>query len=344
MSHGSRSIFYQIIRVFLSNLPPESQKTWGYNILMQTHQIIHHKLVQAVKSLRKNEAEILDLIAQADQTKDFLMLVQYPSLFSYCVKEIGLTEAETCNFLALYKKSKEIPALTEAIQSGEVSVSKLRHVCPVITIENQNHWIEKAKTETNKNLIDEVAKTSPYTKRKTIVKPAGEGMKRLALDITPELMEHLLRLQEVLKASDLAQVIEVAVLETLERKDPVKKADRAEERAKKKEASKKVEVETESVNLEESPATQSGHKDTKNSSVARQTRKALPKHLVHAIHRRDRGQCCYYGFRNSRCDSKYRVEIHHIEPISRGGKDEYENLVTLCYDHHKLIHETFFGK
>ncbi len=305
---------------------------------MQTHQIIHQKLVQAVKSLRKNEAEILDLIAQADQTKDFLMLVQYPSLFSYCVKEIGLTEAETCNFLALYKKSKEIPALTEAIQSGEVSVSKLRHICPVITAENQNHWIEKAKTETNKNLIDEVAKTSPYTKRKTVLKPAGEGMKRLALDITPELMEHLLRLQEVLKASDLAQVIEVAVLETLERKDPVKKADRAEERAKKKEASKKVEVETGAESVRKPK-----QEDSKDSSVAKQTRKALPKHLVHAINRRDRGQCCYYGVRNSRCDSKYRVEIHHIEPVSRGGKDEYENLVTLCHDHHKLIHETFFG-
>ena len=216
---------------------------------MQTHQIIHQKLVQAVKNLRKNEAEILDLIALADQTKDFLMLVQYPSLFSYCVKEIGLTEAEAWNFLALNKKSKEIPALTEAIQSGEVSVSKLRHVCPVITTENQNHWIEKAKTETNKNLIDEVAKTSPYTKRKTVVKPAGEGMKRLALDITPELMEHLLRLQEVLKASDLAQVIEVAVLETLERKDPVKKADRAEARAKKKIDGEKTENQAE-VNQE----------------------------------------------------------------------------------------------
>ena len=300
---------------------------------MQTHQIIHQKLVQAVKSLRKNEAEILDLIAQADQTKDFLMLVQYPSLFSYCVKEIGLTEAETCNFLALYKKSKEIPALTEAIQSGEVSVSKLRHICPVINAENQNHWIEKAKTETNKNLIDEVAKTSPYTKRKTVVKPTGEGMKRLSIDVSPEFMQKLLRLQEVLKDSDITRVLEVAIDDTLEKRDPVKKADGAEERAKKKEASQKTEDQAE-VNQESAPS--------EKLSVSRQTRKALPKHLVHAIHRRDRGQCCYYGMRNSRCDSKYRVEIHHIEPISRGGKDEYENLVTLCYDHHKLIHETFF--
>ncbi len=321
-------------------MPSESQKTWGYNICMQTHQIIHQKLVQAVKNLRKNEAEILDLIAQADQTKDFLMLVQYPSLFSYCVKEIGLTEAEAWNFLALYKRSKEIPALTEAIQSGEVSVSKLRHICPVITTENQNHWIEKAKTETNKNLIDEVAKTSPYTKRKTVVKPAGEGMKRLSIDVSPEFMQKLLRLQEVLKDNDITRVLEWAIDDTLEKRDPVKKADRAEERAKKKEASKKVEAETatdaESVNKPE-------QEDSKSLPVARQARKALPKNLVHAIHRRDRGQCCYYGMRNSRCDSKYRVEIHHIEPISRGGKDEYENLVTLCHDHHKLIHETFFG-
>jgi len=296
---------------------------------MQTHLIIHQKLVQAVKNLRKNEAEILELIAQADQTRDFLILMQYPSLFSYCVKEVGLTDAEAYNFLALYKKSKEIPALTEAIHSGEVSVSKLRHVCPVINQENQKLWIEKAKTQTNKNLIDEVAKVSPYTKKKEVVKQAGEGMKRLSLDVSPELMETLVRLQEVLKLDNLTQVIEVAVKETLERKDPVKKAERAEARTKKKEAEALVK-ETDKVVSEA-------------ESVSRQARKALPKAIVHAINRRDRGQCCYYGMRNSRCDSRHRVEIHHIEPISRGGKDTVENLVTLCHDHHKLIHETFFG-
>jgi len=307
---------------------------------MQTHLIIHQKLVLAVKSLRKNEAQILELIGLADQTKDFLMLMQYPSLFSYCVKGIGLTEAETWNFLALYKKSKEIPALTEAIQSGEVSVSKLRHICPVINQENQKLWIEKAKLETNKKLIDEVAKVSPYTKKKEVVKQAGEGMKRLSLDVSPELMQTLLRLQEVLRLDNLTQVIEVAANETLERKDPVKKAERAEARAKKKEAEAQAE------------GTEKTCSDSKNSvqeinggkSVARQERKALPKRIVHAIHQRDRGQCCYFGVGQNRCESRYRVEIHHITPLSRGGQDTIENLVTLCHDHHKLIHETFFSQ
>ncbi|MBW7876429.1 MAG: HNH endonuclease, partial [Candidatus Cloacimonetes bacterium] len=297
---------------------------------------------------RKNEAEILDLIAQADQTKDFLMLMQYPSLFSYCVKEIGLTDAEAYNFLALYKKSKEIPALTEAIQSLAVSVSKLRHICPVINLENQTLWIEKAKSETNKKLIDEVAKVSPYTKKREVVKPAGEGMKRLSLDVSPELMETLVRLQEVLKLDNLTQVIEVAAQETLERKDPIKKAERAEARVKKKEAleqrneaGKTSVKDTEEFYCDSQSSVQKT-KDSEAEPVVRQTRKALPKAIVHAVNRRDRGQCCYYGMRNNRCDSRYRVEIHHIEPISWGGKDTIENLVTLCHDHHKLIHESFF--
>ncbi|MBW7877074.1 MAG: HNH endonuclease [Candidatus Cloacimonetes bacterium] len=317
---------------------------------MQKHLLIHQKLVQAVKNLRKNEAEILDLIAQADQTRDFLMLMQYPSLFSYCVKGIGLTDAEAYNFLALYKKSKEIPALTEAIQSGEVSVSKLRHICPVINQENQTLWIDKAKSETNKKLIDEVAKVSPYTKKREVVKPAGEGMKRLSLDVSPELIETLLRLQEVLKLDNFTQVIEVSANETLEKKDPIKKAERAEARAKKKEAMEqgneagKTSVkETEEIYSDSQSSVQE-NSDSDTESVARQERKKLPTHLVHAVNRRDRGQCCYYGMRNNRCDSRYRVEIHHIEPISRGGKDTIENLVTLCHDHHKLIHESLFGQ
>ncbi len=81
------------------------------------------------------------------------MLVQYPSLFSYCVKEIGLTEA---------------------IKSGEVSVSKLRHVCSVINKDNQEHWIQKANTETKQKLTDEVAISDTLEKRDP-VKRADRG-------------------------------------------------------------------------------------------------------------------------------------------------------------------------
>lgn len=33
------------------------------------------------------------------------------------------------------------------------------------------------------------------------------------------------------------------------------------------------------------------------------------------------------------------VDIHHIIPKGRGGKDEAENLIALCRDCHTLAHE-----
>ena len=36
---------------------------------------------------------------------------------------------------------------------------------------------------------------------------------------------------------------------------------------------------------------------------------------------------------------KQAVDIHHIKYKSRGGKDEYSNLIALCRDCHNLAHE-----
>jgi len=39
------------------------------------------------------------------------------------------------------------------------------------------------------------------------------------------------------------------------------------------------------------------------------------------------------------CGSRKNLELHHIIPISVGGKDEYFNLLYLCHDCHVNIHK-----
>lgn len=39
------------------------------------------------------------------------------------------------------------------------------------------------------------------------------------------------------------------------------------------------------------------------------------------------------------CGKKKDLHNHHIIPKSRGGGDEQINLITLCYQHHALIHQ-----
>jgi 5-methylcytosine-specific restriction endonuclease McrA len=34
------------------------------------------------------------------------------------------------------------------------------------------------------------------------------------------------------------------------------------------------------------------------------------------------------------------THLHHIVPRSLGGKDEEDNLVTLCYSHHRKVHNS----
>lgn len=51
------------------------------------------------------------------------------------------------------------------------------------------------------------------------------------------------------------------------------------------------------------------------------------------ILRRDNAECVFCGLRGPG-----NVQIHHIVPVSEGGKDIGENLITICSDDHNMVH------
>jgi hypothetical protein len=58
---------------------------------------------------------------------------------------------------------------------------------------------------------------------------------------------------------------------------------------------------------------------------------AIPPRLRRAVLHRD-GGCVADG-----CDSRYRLQPHHVIPWSRGGETEPDNLATLCWFHHHVV-------
>ncbi|HJU51896.1 MAG TPA: HNH endonuclease signature motif containing protein, partial [Acidimicrobiia bacterium] len=59
-----------------------------------------------------------------------------------------------------------------------------------------------------------------------------------------------------------------------------------------------------------------------------------PPALRALVMARDMGMCAIEG-----CRSRYRLQIHHLHPRSRGGGHHPDNLTTLCwYHHHVAIH------
>lgn len=70
--------------------------------------------------------------------------------------------------------------------------------------------------------------------------------------------------------------------------------------------------------------------------VGRKTR-AIPRAIKRALLARDR-HCRFPG-----CERHRYTEGHHIEHWARGGQTKLENLVLLCAEHHRLLHEGGFG-
>ncbi len=70
-------------------------------------------------------------------------------------------------------------------------------------------------------------------------------------------------------------------------------------------------------------------------SIGRKTR-MVPTAIKRALKARDKG-CSFPGCRHTRF-----VDAHHIRHWSAGGETSLENLMLLCSQHHKLVHEGGF--
>jgi hypothetical protein len=67
-------------------------------------------------------------------------------------------------------------------------------------------------------------------------------------------------------------------------------------------------------------------------NVGRKTR-SIPPALKRALNSRDQG-CRFPG-----CTNKRYTHGHHVDHWANGGETKLGNLVTLCYFHHRLVHE-----
>jgi 5-methylcytosine-specific restriction endonuclease McrA len=60
---------------------------------------------------------------------------------------------------------------------------------------------------------------------------------------------------------------------------------------------------------------------------------AIPRRVRRMLRARDQG-CRFPG-----CGQRAFVDAHHIHHRARGGSNELDNLVELCWFHHRLVHE-----
>ena len=263
----------------------------------------------------------MSVLQEIDAERGYLDF-DHTSLFAYAVSELKLSESTALNFINVARKAVHVPALKQEIADGSLGVATARKIVPVLTPDNQDEWIEKAKTLTTRNLEKEVARIAPQAAQPERVRYVSENRLNLSLSLDEKNLEALKRVQDLEsqrleRAVSLEETLAAMSAFYLEKKDPVEKA-------------KRIEAKT-------------GPQASDVTGQARQPafrRRPLPAALEWQVLLRDGGQCTHKGAKGLRCTQRRWLQVHHIQLLSEGGADRLENLTTLCFAHHRMQHRT----
>lgn len=294
-------------------------------------QKIHDIALQAARGFKRAESELIHALIMVDSERVFVKL-GFNSLFNYTVESLRLSEATAYNMITVARKVREVPELGRKIEEGLISISKAKKIAPVLTFENQAEWLKKAETLTSRKLEQEVARENPRaaTPEKAIY-VSGDRLE-LSLGVSEELMAKIRHVQNLVSqakgcSASLEETLEEMTSLYVKHKDPVEKAKRS--------VIKNGAVPHSTNTATESPTT------PLNSQVPGpvRIRIPIPAHIAHAVRLRDKNTCQYRApGKDAPCGSKRWVDLHHIKPVSQGGPNTVENLITLCRTHHQEVH------
>lgn len=195
-----------------------------------THKEIYDRAVEVSRGYHRSQSRLIDVLQLLDVRKTYR---EYgcTSLYQFAVQDLKLSEDTAYSFITVARKAVTVPALKAEIALGTITVSKARRMCSVITRHNYDRWLELAKCSSVRVLEKEVARVNPkaaVSERASYV--TAERM-LLQLGVSESLMKKFRRVQDLecqskQKHIDLEATLEAALDLFLERKDPVKKAER----------------------------------------------------------------------------------------------------------------------
>ena len=296
--------------------------------------LVHERALGAALAFRQAEAGLLDALICVEREKVFVKL-GFSSMFTYAVQALGLSESVAYSAIAVARKACEVPALRVVISQGELSISKAKKIVPVITVENQEEWIEKAKVMPSRKLEKEVAGKNPRASTPERAMYVTAYRLSLSLGVSEELMLKFRRAQDQVsqaraKAASLEETLEVVLEFYLKHKDPVEKAKRV--------IAKKG-IQNPSVPVKKVVTVTSSDGDNSSQPNEPETqRMPIPAPIEHQVHLRDQHLCQFPRPGGSICGARRWVDIHHIQEVSKGGRHEVHNLITLCKAHHREVH------
>jgi hypothetical protein len=316
---------------------------------------LHQKAVTLCATFTRTENDLIEILQLID-SKRVYAVKGFGSLFEYAVS-LGLSESNAYTYCSIARKSKAIPELKVEIEQGRLSVSKAKRILPVITPENQAEWIERAETLPKAELEKAVVRENPQLQKRETIRRLQPERLSVSFSVSDELMKKMKRVQDVLsserrRAMNLEDSLEELVEAFLERRDPVRRAERKLERNTQSSADQKTDAAggIEKMGGDEAAGGETGtflgvpasphpqpmkHLGPSTNVIKR---RLIPAKIKHELVMNSSGQCTFVSSQGVRCHNQRWLEIHHQTPVAKNGANTIENLILYCSTHHRLVH------
>ncbi len=121
---------------------------------------IHEEAVCVAKNIKEDYQKLFEALLKVEGHRIYEQF-EVPSLYIYCVELLELSPQITKDFICVVRKSFEVPALSAAVRSGKLTISKARKICSVLEVGNSKEWIELAESCSCRTVELAVAMANP---------------------------------------------------------------------------------------------------------------------------------------------------------------------------------------
>lgn len=222
------------------------------------------------------------------------------------------------------------PEAFDLLKKGETQISHLAMIAPRITEANSAVLlanIARKKRREVEGLLSRITPDGHLLDKEPEVE--------LRVRLTESQMELLNRAREILAhgghVPSVANILSEALDTLLDKRDPMRKAERAATRQEKKA-------------IIPAARQENNHQSSIPVQKIVQQRPAIPAVIRHTVWRRDGGQCTWIYEGGKRCPERMMLELDHLEMWCRGGEHSENNLTLRCRRHNQFAAERLLGR
>jgi len=334
------------------------------------------RLADLMGQSRRIEADVVAHIGEVEERRLFAREA-FPSMFSYCMGVLHLSEAEAYLRIAAARASREHPMLLTMLADGRLHLTAIARLAPHLTRENRDGLLERATHRSKRQVLELIAEIAPKPDAPAVVRKLPERrtpssglpgalslgeaptlelcpdtvgkpvVAAFAPPVAPVIVEPLspgrYKVQFTASAEFHRKLERLRALMGSGAPDGDLAAvieQAVTEKLERLEARRFARTDAPRNGIGKTGTTPETETEARNPPSSRQ----IPAAIRRAVVKRDGGQCRYTDAQGRRCPEYHRLEFHHQHPFGLGGGHTTDNIRLLCHMHNAYVAECDYGR